>query len=317
MSTIPDQRIKLPALVGGPPRIWDVPLQAAERLYRITGNTGNLAFRYALFKHLGRDARVFSWSDDAVQLNSVSTVAVFPCANQIGVHQDCESRASFTRQLDVPVLAIGLGAQAKNQEAVPDVPMGTVKWLKEIQERRAGVSANITVRGEYTRRVLDSLGFHDGVEVLGCPSLFINESLSLGKSIANKLDHPPVRIGIAAGNPSRPVSSSLEAKLIALAQRSGGSYVVQHPLPFVQVARREFEGVSDQWLKKIFLFINGDIHCDIPNSRHELIGELSSRSGKLSHAHSFFETKKGYGVRGLIQDDQEILENAQVWSWPS
>ena len=278
--------MKKPAILGGSPRLWDLALRSTESLFKETGNTGNLAFRYAVFKHLGRNADVYSGALDPEVINSNCSVGVLPCANVLGPHHDAGSRASALAKLEIPLVAIGLGAQSSSYSKFPEVPAGTLQWLHEVSNRRKGAEANIAVRGEYTRKVLEHLGFCDGIDVLGCPSLFIHESPNLGQLIAKRFNSKLVKIGVAAGNPSRPVSKKLELTLLEYAASSGGSYVIQHPLEFIKAARHESKDLSAEWSEKILKFIGADAATSdsLAASERAVVIEKA-----LAHARVFFD----------------------------
>lgn len=247
-----------PVFVGGVPKINDYAQQATERLFAQTNNTGNLAFRYAIYKHLGRNAAVASWGTPAEKVNALGDLAVFPCSNQLGPSSNCRGRADLTSQLKIPVLAIGLGAQSSSKDEFPEIPEDTLRWVRAISERRAPGTTNLTLRGEFTRRVLERAGIVDGVEVLGCPSLFISDDPFLGRRIAERMSRGmPARVGVAAGNPYKTHVFDLERSLFALASRTGGAYVVQQPLPFIKAARGEFDQVNLAWQKRLLALVEG------------------------------------------------------------
>lgn len=242
-----------PVMIGGPVRIWDLHSLNCETLFKQTGNTGNLAFRYAVYKLIGRSAPVLPWSTDPRNLPGLGgEIAIMPCSNQIGPHANCSGRLHFTKALEIPALALGLGAQAKDFSLRPEIPEDTIGWIREISSRSHRSAPNIGVRGHYTARVLADLGFGDHIRVLGCPSLFINDNPNLGLTIAKKVASNPQKlcIGVAAGNPMRPASVALERALIALSINSGGAYVVQHPLSLIKAARGEEASVPPQHLTR-------------------------------------------------------------------
>jgi len=247
-----------PVMIGGPPVIRDYAQMATEAIFAKTNNTGNLAFRHAIYKHLGRSAKVLPWGAQPEAVHRAGDIAVLPCANQLGPHADCAGRAELTSRLQIPVLAIGLGAQSTSTDEFPEIPAETMRWVRAIAERRPGSAANITVRGEFSRRVLERMGITEGVEVLGCPSLFINDNPSLGHAIAKRLAKPLRRIGVAAGHPTKPENAALERRLLALAVASGGSYIVQHPLPFIKAARGELGELNMAWQRRILDFLGGE-----------------------------------------------------------
>ncbi len=254
-----------PVIIGGVPRIWDYATSDTESLFAKMGNTGNLAFQYAIQKHVGRNSPIVGWSSDPNLVQTKGDIAVIPCANQLGPRTDQIKWAAFVEELHVRVLALGLGAQAASHNELPDVPEGTKRWVRAIAERGAPGVPNIGVRGEFTRRVLERMGYKEEICVLGCPSLFINGNPRLGQVIAERLERTPRRIAVAAGKPSNAALADLEKRLLGIARDSGGLYIVQHPLPFVKVARGEERDIDEPWKKRIQRFLG--IPSDISRSR--------------------------------------------------
>lgn len=246
-----------PVIIGQAAKLPGSASLPTERIYKKTGNTGNLAFRYAVSMQLGWETPVLPWSASAEAVMKAGDIAVLPCANQVGKHADQGSRANLISQLDIPVVAVGLGAQSRTEAEIPVVPDGTLRWLREIRARAHSSRPNISVRGEYSRRVLEHAGIHN-VEVLGCPSLFINPSPGLGREIAARNASAGFEVTVAAGNPQRSSYAPVEKRLIELSLRTGGAYVVQHPLPFVKAARRELADIPAPWMKKLHDFCGDD-----------------------------------------------------------
>lgn len=261
-----------PIILGGPPKLRNYCRTTTDELMKFTGlNTGNLAFRYAIWNHLNRKAKIVPWDTSTDKINSFGDIAVIPCANHLGPHSDFKGRAVILSRLKIPVLSVGLGAQSHSADNIPIIPDGTIRWVKEIANHRASNVPNICVRGEFTRKVLEHYGIKDEVAVLGCPSLFINPDLNLGKTIADRLKNIPKRVAVAAGNPVRIPIPGIEQHLFALAVASGGSYIVQHPQAMVHAARGEYNKLSTEWKNKIDDFLGF-------NSTNSSIKALSSAS---------------------------------------
>lgn len=212
----------------------------AETAFEVTGNTGNLAFYDAVRSHVagGVDA---PWETKG----AIGTTGIIPCANFIGAHGKNNFRAQFCRQYQGNLVAIGLGAQGQFDQEQIDVGEGTEAFLKELTNKAID-GPNISVRGHFTKQVIERLGFGDYVEVLGCPSLFLNPSKKLGKIIERNTKGQLTKFSACAGSPlGGKKYENLEAKLANIITRASGSYVVQHPLHFVQLGMGQFGHMPD------------------------------------------------------------------------
>ncbi len=205
---------------------------------RVGHNAGNLAFHFAIDQQLGEGLTVVDWSESVEKINATGKLAVVPCANQLGAHVDYGTLAEKFNKLDVSLVAIGLGAQAGTDGKIPEVPKGTLEWIKAIGERAPSSSPNIGVRGEFTLQVLEHYGLDKYATVLGCPTLFINPEPNLGEKIANRIKSPE-RIAVAAGHQRWRHLARIEASLVNMVRATKGSYVGQSPLEMVTLTRGE------------------------------------------------------------------------------
>ncbi|MEO1673969.1 MAG: polysaccharide pyruvyl transferase family protein [Pseudomonadota bacterium] len=143
-----------------------------EHLYKATGqNTGNLLFSTAVWRQLDGTRKRVGFRIDPGKINERFDALVIPAANWINPGTDLGAVADCIEKLTIPVVIIGLGAQAVDVDDNPKVPMpaGTERLLRLIAER----SHSLSVRGDFTRRVLAAYGI-DNVTVTGCPSLYVN-----------------------------------------------------------------------------------------------------------------------------------------------
>lgn len=219
--------------------IQDAAFRSTKDLYNLVGhNTGNLAFHYAINEQLGGCKESVSWYAPQGEINAKTGIAVLPCANQLGVHADYGSLADRFSQVDKKMVAIGLGAQASQDGDLPDIPEGTLRWVRGITEKAPTAAPNISVRGEFTLRALERYGLAQHAVVLGCPTLYINPNPLLGQAIAAKLNRFD-RVAVAAGHQRWRSLSRLEQSLTRLVTATGGAYIAQSPMEMVQVARGE------------------------------------------------------------------------------
>jgi len=237
---------------GGGQKMVPRNIQEFQRLY--TGNTGNLLYYFATQCVIQFRAGPYSAEVIAKRLNKPGYGVVLSMANHLGKHTDLSVNGWPLNGLEIPVIALGLGAQVKDMTGdLSFIPKGTISWLKALVARAPSSSPNITVRGEYTLEVMRKLGFGDNVVSIGCQTNFINPQRNLGEVVGKVIEISPLdKITVAAGNPFEHDHRRLEASLLALAVNSSGDYVVQHPLTMVQlVANYSDEEFADAW-KKVF-----------------------------------------------------------------
>ncbi|WP_408897875.1 polysaccharide pyruvyl transferase family protein [Nocardioides sp. R1-1] len=154
------------------------PEQSIERGGTFGGNVGNLVFTEAAQKILGTPDttvdldRLRLRKGISAWINSEYDALVIPLANAFrpSFQRSLQDLTRIIRRLDVPVVVLGVGAQAGVD--------GDVTAMAAVEDDvRAFVAAvldhgpTIGVRGEFTAEYLQGLGFAD-VEVIGCPSMF-------------------------------------------------------------------------------------------------------------------------------------------------
>ena len=233
-----------PFLLGANPR-RDSCFQATKALYCQMGDQGNVAFLNAIDRHLGPKLPVVSWLAAPSSINASGDLGVIPAANQLGRYANLSWLAKRFEELDIPLVMIGLGAQSDLRFTVPDVPPGTVDWLHRIVERAPGAAPNLAVRGDFTQRVLHRHGLADHAVVVGCPSLFINPSATLGRDIVARV-RPPKRVAVVAGHQRWRHLGVIERSLGALVTQTNGSYIGQDPLDLVMLTRGEARRMTDK-----------------------------------------------------------------------
>ena len=131
-----------------------------DDLYNGIGhNNGNLAFVYAIASHITNPVKFFGWSTTAETLRENADIIVIPCANQLGRHTDYGNMADNLAKSELPIVAIGLGAQADSYEHDIELTGGTLRWAQVIGGAKASTTgSNIYTRGAYTSTQLEKLG---------------------------------------------------------------------------------------------------------------------------------------------------------------
>ena len=235
----------------------DSAFASTKDLYRDIGNTGNIAFRRAVYEHLGGEAagiKVVPWSAARKQAERAGQIGVIPAANQLGRHTDFGRLARRWSSLDVGMVMIGLGAQGPDDERIPDVSEGTLSWIRGIADRAPSTHPNVGVRGTFSLRVLEHFGMADRATILGCPSLFLNPNPRLGHEVGTKMENLE-RVAVVAGHFGWEGLWRLEASLAKLVDDSHGSYVGQAPLEMVMLTRGEADQIPDDALARCRDFI--------------------------------------------------------------
>ena len=240
--------MRRPVIVGGVPYLHDYYRKNAKTLFEETGgNTGNLAFRYAVASHIV-EPRFCNWETPAGQIRATGDVIVLPLANQLGGHTDLANLSAWLSEINLPIVAVGLGAQAAACDQDVRLTAGTESWVRTIGRLSPSDNPNIGVRGAYTSAQMAKLGLPDSV-VVGCPSNFINPSADLADLVARRFEQKPQCIAVAAGIPYIPALARIERDLADIVTRTGGAYIVQHDLRMLQLARGEFDLIGPELLE--------------------------------------------------------------------
>ncbi|MBW7057218.1 polysaccharide pyruvyl transferase family protein [Paracoccus bogoriensis] len=253
-----------------------------DTLYRKIGhNNGNLAFVHAVRTQIEGEILHFPWHSQASVLNESCDVVVIPCANQLGRHTDLGGLAKLLKDVTLPVIAIGLGAQAKEFGADVELSDGTRAWLDELiaNGARHGIQ-NIYTRGPYTTQQIARL---TGADTLagGCPSHFMNPDPDLGRRIAANWESAPLprRIAVAGGHESWRETRRIEQQLIALMMDPmfPGCYIVQSMGAMIRISRGEFDEIEPDKLDRIH-------QHTVPHYTHS-----EFRQWALNYARSYYD----------------------------
>jgi len=226
-------------------------LETRDIYSRVGHNSGNLVFHYAINRMIGMTPQSVPWSSKPEEVDAGGNLAIMPCANQLGVHADLGGLAQTFRKLRSNVVAIGLGAQASKNLEIPVLPQGTLDWLQQLVEKSPSKHPNITLRGDFTKRVMDHYGFGDHAVTLGCPSLFINKSRDLGARLESLYREKPRKVAIAGGHPDWKSLGNMEASLVRIMEDTRGSYIVQATDELLAVSRNDFSNISQDFLSSL------------------------------------------------------------------
>ena len=235
-----------PFLMGFPSSIEGSSFLSSKEAFGSVGdNTGNLAFCFAINRALGGNLSSVLWNANPKDIESHGKIGIITLSNQLGEHSNFGSLTNSFKNIDISMVGIGLGAQSGSNFAIPNVPEGTIDWIRVIQEKAITNYPNIAVRGDFSFKVLEKYNLADKSVVLGCPTLFINPAKNLGKIIHDRYEAGGLsKIAITAGHQRWKHLSKLEASLVKIAQDNHGAYICQSPLEMVQIGRGEAKYMS-------------------------------------------------------------------------
>lgn len=207
-------------------------------------NLGNLLFREAVAEHVG----AAEWGEESLDPRQASEqfdVLVMPLANMLSPWAPpdwahwASSMAGFLEQAQLPVMALGMGAQA-NLNDHPRLSLGPE--ITRLARAISDQSIAIGVRGEFTASVLESIGIRNTV-VIGCPSNFLSTTSDLGlRTQAKQEVGPPERLVFSGRDfdfASTHLQRSAQRRLLDYTELHNGFYVVQAETAAIQQTRHD------------------------------------------------------------------------------
>ncbi len=213
-------------------------LSTDNLLNKVGQNTGNLLFQYAVSTFIDEDICVIGtdlpW--DAKQVREECRVIVIPSSNFIRENFDFSSMTNFLEDLKLPLVFLGLGAQAKDYDQDEfDFHPSIFKLMKLIKERCycAGL------RGEFTANLLDRFGVTN-TSIIGCPTNFLNPDPLLSLKLKEKWKIP-IHSFLAAGDEPWPkdlTKLDVERKLVEWVYKGNGIFLQQSVEPFMKYLRQ-------------------------------------------------------------------------------
>jgi hypothetical protein len=221
----------------------------------VGGNTGNLAFVYGIERMIAAPLEPVTWAAEPQWMRERFDALVVCCANQLGAHVTLSGWAERLQAFDLPVTLIGLGAQADQFDHTPELPTGTLRLLEVVERLRPNPAyPNIALRGDFSRRVLEGVGYVG--TITGCPSLMISPDLTLGASLVERQSDEPFKVvAVTGGNPWHGPSAQLESQLVELVESFCGAYLPQHPESMIRLALGE--GGEEATLENLERLLDG------------------------------------------------------------
>jgi hypothetical protein len=247
-------------LYGLNPNNLSSPFQSSAALNKaVGGNTGNLAFCYALWRQL-KIPPVKAWEAENAQIFKEGNIGVIALANQLGEHANMQYFHDSLAKHRAGLVGIGLGAQSPAKGDVI-IPQGTLQWLRLLRERAPSSQPNLTLRGEYSKAVLDRYQISDNAVVLGCPTLFISPNRNLGQAIAKRWGSRIRRVAVTAGHPKWMHLQRLEKALAGLVD-GYDDYIVQSPASMIDLGKHGGNTPSTEHLELFHQYLQPDQDLD-------------------------------------------------------
>ncbi|MGI4746859.1 MAG: polysaccharide pyruvyl transferase family protein [Janthinobacterium lividum] len=237
-------------ILGNNPYRTDYYKRDVKTVFEESGsNTGNQAITFGVACHMASDAAYLPWGTPVSQIRNAGDILVFPMANHLGKHTDLGRLGERLDEINLPVIGLGLGAQANSDKQDIQLTEGTTKWLETIIRHAPSDQPNLGLRGAYTAEQMNKLGFGGAGVVTGCPSNFINMSNDFVQKVKTGFTKRPTSIAVTAGIPFVPALANIEQDLIDIVTLTGGAYIVQHGINMVQIARNQFDEMAENVLE--------------------------------------------------------------------
>jgi hypothetical protein len=161
------------ALMGYRETLASMSGQSTDSVMQALGqNTGNLAFWHAVDSHIGNNKMYVKRDVDTSIINNECSILIIPAANFIGKHQDLSPYTNLLRNVEIPILILGLGLQYELGDNDCEMPETTNEFLSVV----AAKNITIAARGHLTEKLLHEKGVRN-VTVTGCPANYISTEI--------------------------------------------------------------------------------------------------------------------------------------------
>lgn len=226
-------------ILGTKGHVENIFNRSTEQVMSAVGNnTGNLVFHHAVYNQIQGEKYIIGqdlpWDMGTIRRNC--RVIAVPSANHIRENFDLTPFVDFLERVDLPLVFLGLGAQANTYDQT-EIPLhhSILRLLSLMKER----SKVVSIRGEFTARILEKFGVTN-FRVTGCPSNFINLDPDLAGKLAARLSGR-MRSFITHGDepwPKIPAKQDVEQRLATWTMEGAAMQTQQSVPAFMEFIRR-------------------------------------------------------------------------------
>jgi hypothetical protein len=233
--------MKKVGVVGTYGHVKNFPFMSTDALLNKVGqNTGNLLFQYAVCNSIDEDIIVIGENEDLgwdiEKIKEQCRILVIPSANFIRENFDFSGFVDFLEATGLPLVFIGLGAQAKDYSQTQFEYHPSIYKLFDLLKNRCELTG---LRGEFTQKILARHGV-DTTIITGCPTNFLNKDVDLPKILESKWNQG-IYSFISTGDepwPKDQAKKDAERQMISWVNKRNGIYVQQSVAPFIKYMRR-------------------------------------------------------------------------------
>jgi polysaccharide pyruvyl transferase WcaK-like protein len=161
-------KLQNPLVLGVQTKPAKQPLSIDKMLMRTGQNTGNMLFS-ASTSALFDNAVSANYAMAGPRLLEGRDCIVIAAANWLNPNADFGNIAEKLEAANLPIIALGLGAQSTVEKKIPKLKPGSQRFVSLLAERSPSISA----RGTFSCEVLAHYGAKNAVAT-GCPSLLMN-----------------------------------------------------------------------------------------------------------------------------------------------
>lgn len=184
---------------------------------KCSSNLGNLLYQHSVYKHLSTENQKLEINNNSVSLKRIDFINqnydhfVIPLANAFrpSYGKKLERLTNFLKQLKIPVTVVGIGAQTDytgNFDNLESINSKVKEFVSVVLDK----GESIGVRGLLTKEYLEELGFKNGVDVIGCPSMFTYPENILNMNKERHLsESPKLAINLSAAGSQAAFSKNL------------------------------------------------------------------------------------------------------------
>lgn len=236
----------------------DIRATSLNYFFACGGNSGNIVHLETYNKLFKSHILNHSILSDINFINQ-HDILLIKSANQLSKEFNVSDKSiQFLNSINIPIIVGCLGAQHSNTTDIDIIPdnHNVLKFFRTINEKRFSTHPNISVRGNYTQKILQHYGIDS--TVTGCITSTSYPN-NIGEILKNKYRSKiPNNICIAGNNPYNKCSKWLDPKMIQIIDKYNGICISQSPEQIMALSHGE-KCEMPNILREIFDTTNDDL----------------------------------------------------------